>query len=80
MITLVISVFITKKRLFVQSLLTITIPTALFGIITLAIMLFLNVNIWYYNLDVVVTQVCFLHLLREHNKTRGRGQTEKYFH
>ena len=59
MITLVISVFITKKRLFVQSLLTITIPTALFGIITLAIMLFLNVNIWYYNLDVVVTQVCF---------------------
>ena len=59
MITLVISVFTTKKRLFVQSLLTITIPTALFAIIILAIMLSLNVNIWYYNVDVVVTQVCF---------------------
>ena len=42
-----------------QSLLSITIPATLFAIITLGIMLLLNVNIWYYNFDVVVTQVCF---------------------
>ena len=59
MITLVISVFITSKKLFVQNLLLVTIPTELAAITSFLIMFLLNVKIWYYHIDVFVTEAFF---------------------
>ena len=59
MITVILSVFITNKKLFLHNLLYITIPTILVALITFWIMFILNVKIWYYHLDAGVAEVFF---------------------
>ena len=59
MVTLIISVFITNKKLFVRNLLTITMPTILIAVITFVTMFGLNVKIWYYYIEASVAEVFF---------------------
>ena len=59
MITVILSVFITNKKLFLHNLLYITIPTILVALITFWIMFILNVKIWYYHLDAGLAEVFF---------------------
>ena len=60
MIALVVSVFITSKKLFFQNLLFVAIPTELDAVISFLIVFLLNVKIWYYHIDVFVTEALFL--------------------
>ena len=55
MITLVISVLIANQKLFIWNLLLITIPMELAAVAAYVIMFLEHVKIWYYHLDVVVT-------------------------
>ena len=55
MITLVISVLIANQKLFVWNLLLITIPMELAAVAAYVIMFLKHVKIWYYHLDVIVT-------------------------
>ena len=54
-ITLVISVLIANQKLFIWNLLLITIPMELAAVAAYVIMFLEHVKIWYYHLDVVVT-------------------------
>ena len=59
MITLVISVLITNQKLFLWNLLFITIPMELFAVAAYVIIFLKNVNIWYYHIDIYVTEFFF---------------------
>ena len=54
--TLILSVFITNKNLFIMNLLTITLPIVTIAIIIFVVMFVLNVKIWYYHIDVVLVK------------------------
>ena len=87
MITLVISIFIANKKLFVQNLLYITIPTVFVAVTTLAIMFLLDIKIWYYRIDVIVTQVsfdvtlicCFVNIAKQTKKIQMKNTFIKLF-
>ena len=55
--TLILSVFITNKNLFIMNLLTITLPIVSIAIIIFVVMFVLNVKIWYYHIDVGVGEI-----------------------
>ena len=55
--TLILSVFITNKNLFIMNLLTITLPIVTIAIIIFVVMFVLNVKIWYYHIDVGVGEI-----------------------
>ena len=59
MITVILSVFITNKKLFLHNLLFITVPAILVAAATFWTMFALNVKIWYYHLDAGVAEVFF---------------------
>lgn len=81
------SIFIANKKLFVQNLLYITIPTVFVAVTTLAIMFVLDIKIWYYRIDVIVTQVsfdvtlicCFVNIAKQTKKIQMKNTFIKLF-
>lgn len=63
MITLVISVFMKNKKLFLRNLLTINLPAIIVAVARILTLLFLNVKIWYYHIDEVSSEVFYFVIL-----------------